>query len=326
MLWALFLWLSLVGSPQEPTYQYIIIDIDPTPLTGPLLASIFHSWHLYGQYFTTLESLPLAMESQSLWVIAGMFPNSEQIPESTGQMIEEYLQTVPNARFYLEGGDVFAWDPQTGFWDPKPWMGILQAEDSGFGDEILIGVENSLIPDWVGDTGIYTGEYSWVDQFSPDPNPPHGGTAEVVLLEPDMMGQGVIFRGIAYDQGSWKTMAFTMEAGGLTGTLNTAAFAYAILSFFDIPVEVVEDSLPSPAPRAGTIICTDGLLRLPDLGPGPARISLINASGRMIWTHRFPVILPKEIRLSHPPSGLFFLSVQTKAASRVLPVLFLRTP
>lgn len=297
--------------------DYIIIDVDYNHDTGPILHQLFQDWQLSGVYYTSLDSLSHVFSYRTLWLLAGIYSNNTQIPGSSGEIIEEFLQTVPDACLYLEGGDLWGFDPTVGYWNPLPWTGIEGAVDSGFGDMVLVGVENTLIPQFIYQTAVYTGEYSWMDQFWPYEVPPFGGVSEVVLIEGDYPHEPII-RSIAYDQGTWRTLSMVMEAGDLTGgSLQTEEFIYQVAKFFKLnPIKVEENT--SFTEHVDVKLMKNGLvISLPFSNLLYLRV--FDSSGRRVWnTVSGPA---KNITIEFPelPAGVYRVVILSKNLKKVVP-------
>ncbi len=267
--------------------DYLIIDVDPTPLSGPFIDNVLSGAGLVGTYSTSIGDLNTLGIYKSLWFIAGIFPNNTQIDPNSGSLIEAFLQAGGTA--YFEGSDLWGWDPGTGAWNILPWTGIVYAEDGSADLALFQGLDNTLIPD-INSTQnfLYTGENNWIDRLTPGPT--MGGTAEAVWYNPSI-GYNC---GVAYDQGTFKTFGQSFEMGGVSPLMGIQSppadsIVLYIAQFFGLLTDVEEtgiqpglrlflaDAYPNPATRQTTI--EFGLPQAMDVN-----LSVYDASGRLVTT------------------------------------------
>ncbi len=211
--------------------DYLIVDLDPTPGSGGVIDQKLMGLGYAGRYTTSPDYLVFDTLSQysTVWVFCGIFSNNTRITPEQGAQLEQYLQA--GGRLYIEGGDLWGFDPGSGGWDLLPWTGVASAED-GSGDLYTVeGAANALIPQVAGNSWAYGGENNWIDRLTPDANPPHGGTAEGYLQNPDAN----YFCGVAYDQGVWRTVGNSFELGGLSARAPLDSLVAWIMDFLYAP-------------------------------------------------------------------------------------------
>ncbi len=267
--------------------DYLIIDIDPTPLSGPFIDNVLSGAGLVGTYSTSLSDLNNLGIYKSLWLMAGIFSNNTQIDPSSGALIETFLQNGGTA--YFEGSDLWGFDPDFGGWNILPWTGIGYAEDGDADLSTFQGLDNTLIPQ-INSTQnyLYSGENNWIDRLTPGPT--MGGTAEAVWYNPSV-GYNC---GVAYDQGTWKTFSQSFEMGGVSPlvgiqSLSADSLVLYIAQFFGLLTDVEEsnnrpglrlylaDAYPNPVSGQTTI--EFGLPKAAEV-----HLSVYDASGRLVTT------------------------------------------
>jgi hypothetical protein len=180
--------------------HYYIWNPDPTPTPGQnmhaTLSGLGYSGDIGGALTTDLEMY------QSVFVCVGIYSNNYVIgsssPEATA--LVDYLQNQ-NGRMYLEGGDVWYYDPPSGY-NFCPLFGI-QAVSDGTGDMGPVIGEPSTFTE--GMNFNYGGENSWMDHINPT------GSGFLVFHD----GNNNYNCGIANDAGTYRTVGTSFELGML---------------------------------------------------------------------------------------------------------------
>jgi len=179
-----------------------------------------------GTYTTDTTYFWNLVNYRTVWVLLGVSPNTSVISPSQGSKLESYLSSGGN--LYVEGGDVFYWDPGHGGWQKiNDYMGTV-AQDDGTSDLGPIrGLENPLIPQIDGQSWDYEGGNDWIDHIEADPTPAYGGEAYNILQDADQY----YYTGVAYSQGTWRTLASTGQLGGYrAGTVPPETLVSWIIS------------------------------------------------------------------------------------------------
>jgi hypothetical protein len=195
----------------------------------------------YSGYYSTdlLVGGDLAMY-QAIFACVGIFANNYVVqtgsPEATA--LESYLNAGGN--MYLEGGDVWYYDPLGSGYNFCPLFGINAVED-GTGDG----------GPFVGEMGTFTdemyfqyaGENSYIDHIDPI------GTGFLIFHDEDNNYNC----GVANDAGTHKTVGLSFELGGLVdgaGYSTREALVQGIMNFFGITTGVEEiTKLDATSPR-----------------------------------------------------------------------------
>lgn len=99
---------------------------------------------------------------EGIFVVLGIYPNNHEIAagDPEGPALQTYLQN--GGRLYLEGGDCFNYDPETGGYNIRPWFGLNDGPD---GSADLFGVVG--LNDLSAFSFSYNGENNWMDELQP---------------------------------------------------------------------------------------------------------------------------------------------------------------
>lgn len=219
---------TAVANVYEGLVPYVIIDPDPSPLTGPYLNTKFQSWGLSGVYTTNPNAINADSLSlyQTAWICTGIYANYYPLTDAEATAIGTYLATGRMA--YVEGGD--AWGFVTSRTILCPLFGIdPNATQDGSSDLYTVtGQANGQIPQVAGNSWTYTGENNWIDRLGLYASPPNGGTVEGFLWNSAVS----YWTGSAYDQGTWKAVGLSHElAGNATGTVPTDSLLWWIATY-----------------------------------------------------------------------------------------------
>lgn len=204
-------------------FDYVVWDPTGDKSSGPIIQEALDRLGFTG---TTRESLPLDRldDFATLWVSFGIYAEnfvlaSEQ-PE--GPAIVNFM--AGGGCVYLEGGDVWAFDPGFGGFDFRPHFGV-SAVDDGVGDlGHVLGVEGEFSE---GMDFTYGGENSFVDHLNP--------TGDAFALFSNASPS--YHCGIAADTGTYRSVAASFEFAGLEDGVQPSTrdtLALLIMDFFGI--------------------------------------------------------------------------------------------
>ncbi len=261
--------------------DFLVLDLDPTPLTGPLLHTFLaDTLNLTGLYTTTYSPDLLAEMPyyKAIFVLLGIYSNNYRIEETDplAQALVSYL-VDDHGNLYMEGGDVWYYDPSVGGFDFAPYFGIQPLEDGSSDLGTVLGVPGSFAE---GMSFTYTGENNWIDRLE-------ATQGAVNLLE---NASPSYYCGVAYDntEADYKTVGLSLELGGLQAqSTEVSTLIRAILNFFGVITEVQEAGpvaqlrfalappRPNPAPGQATLA-----FALPQ--PGRVDLEVYDAAGRRI--------------------------------------------
>jgi hypothetical protein len=213
--------------------QYYIWNPDPTPTPGQNMHTILGSLGYSGDYGTTLAS-DLSLY-QVLFVCVGVYPNNYIIGASSAEAtrIVNYLQNQAG-RVYLEGGDVWYYDPlYQGGYNFNSLFGINATSD-GSGD--MGPVQGQAGTFTAGMLFNYGGENSYMDRISAS-----GSGAFLIFRDQNNSYDCGVARSVT---GSYKTVGTSFELGLLTdgsGVSTRAVLLDSIMHFFGCYVVGVEE-------------------------------------------------------------------------------------
>ena len=222
--------------------DFLILDLDPTPLTGPWLhAFLADSLDLVGVYATDagdyLEEIPYY---RSIFVLLGIYPNNTRIEsdDPLAQALVSYL-LESHGNLYMEGGDVWYFDPSVGAFDFGPYFGIDAIEDGSSDLGTVAGVPGTFAEGYLFS---YSGENNWIDHLEAAPGAQN-------LLENQ---SPEYYCAVAYDntEAGYRTVGASLELGGLEGQgeHSLGNFIKALLNFFGV-LTGVEETAGGPAYR-----------------------------------------------------------------------------
>jgi hypothetical protein len=210
-------------------FDYLVWDPTSDQSSGPVIAATLEGLSYTGTLRTDLP-LDRLDDYATLWVSCGMYAENYRVPggAAEGTAIVNYMSN--GGSVYLEGGDVWAFDPQTGGFDFRSYFGIAATVD-GTGDlSHVVGVPGEFTE---GMDFVYAGENAWVDHLVPSGH----GFALLSNSSP------AYHCGIAGDAGAYRTVGTSFEFGGLQDGAQPstkAALASAIMGFFLVqPPEVL---------------------------------------------------------------------------------------
>ena len=196
----------------------LIVDLDQTP-QGALLKSAIES--IYDGVVDLTTDFPEnnLLGRDAVFVLLGIFPENVIILPAGAPIFIDYINSGGN--LYMEGGDMWYWDPQYGGYDFGPEFGISGLQD-GSGDLTQIVGQGFL----EGYNWSYTGENNYIDRLAP--------TGNAVTIFSNETAMNPYDCGIANDSGDHRTIGTSFEITGLGGTNNLEDAVGDVLEFFDI--------------------------------------------------------------------------------------------
>lgn len=209
--------------------HYFIWNPDQSPAPGENMHSILTSLGYQGDYGTTLAS-DLSLY-QAVFVCAGVYPNNHVISNSSPEAnaLVDYLENH-GGRMYLEGGDVWYFDVQSGGYDFGPLFGINGTSD-GTGDMGPVIGENSVFT--TGMNFTYSGDNAYMDHINP------AGSGFLIFHD----GNDAYNCGVANDAGTYQTVGTSFELGLLVDGSQPSTRAVlldSIMHFFGITTGIAE--------------------------------------------------------------------------------------
>ncbi len=210
--------------------HYYIWNPDPTPGPGEIIHSTLGSIGYTGNYGLTLPTSDLDYYS-AVFVCVGIYANNYIISAGSAEAtaLVDYLNN--GGRMYLEGGDVWYYDPLYGGYDFGPLFGISATADGSSDAGPFAGQSGTFT---VGMNFNYAGENSYIDHISPT------GTGFLIFYDTD----NAYDAGVANDASLYRTCGLSFELGGLvdgSGVSTRAALLDSIMNFFGIYLVGVEE-------------------------------------------------------------------------------------
>ena len=257
--------------------HYYIWNPDPTPTPGEYMHTALAGVGYTGNYGLNLPVADLDVYS-AIFVCVGIYSNN-YILSATDPEVTALVDYVNNGgRMYLEGGDVWYYDPLYGGYDFGPLFGINATADGSSDGGPYAGQASTFT------TGMnfgYTGENNWMDHISPT------GTGFLIFRDSNNSYDA----GVANDAGTYRTVGCGFELGALTDASppsTRAALLDSIMRFFGIDLVGIEENTqtsvgvlslqPYPNPFRGRI---DIHYTLP-ANVTQAQFKIFDAAGRLV--------------------------------------------
>lgn len=315
----------MVGS-----YDYLVWNPDPTPSSGETIDNILASLDFSGQYATTIEQEDDLNVYKTIFVCTGVFPNKYVIMAGSYEpsMLVDYV--YDGGRLYLEGGDVWCYDPSILFGYDFCWLFRIDPVFDGTGDMGPVVGQSGTFTE--GMNFIYDGENAYMDRIDT--------TGTGVLIFKD--GDNDYGCGVANDGGIYKTLGTSFQLGGLVdsgGVSTKTVLLDSIMQFFDILPTGVEE-----------ITKSDVMLPKLTLHPNPFRdiveisyaigresggeaLEIYDATGRLVKSFRLApdALRSTQIRWDGTDnqnrklsSGVYFIRLEIKDYRETEKVILLR--
>jgi len=191
----------------------LIVDLDGNTNSGLTMQDAIANNDLVAEYMTSFPA-DLSLYS-SIFVCLGIFDDNHILSSNEGQSLADYLNSGGN--LYIEGGDTWYYDEQTAV---HSMFGINATSD---GENDLSTVTGQTGTFTEGMSFTYSGDNNWIDHIEPT-----GSAFKIFDNQSPAYGTGV-----AYDEGTFKTIGCSHEFGGLDDGVNTKEeLMGAYLEFF----------------------------------------------------------------------------------------------
>ena len=204
-------------------FDYLVWDPTDDQSSGPVIAATLADRQYTGALRQTLP-IDRLDDYATLWVSLGVYAENYVVDSdgNEGPAIVAFMNNGGNV--YLEGADVWAYDPQLGGFDFAPHFSLGATQD-GTGDLYhVVGVAGTIAD---GMDFLYVGENSFIDHLQPVAN----GVALLGNSAP------AYTCGVAGDTGTYRTVGASFELGGLddgVGPSTKADLARVIMDFFGV--------------------------------------------------------------------------------------------
>ncbi|UCG31311.1 MAG: T9SS type A sorting domain-containing protein [candidate division WOR-3 bacterium] len=205
--------------------HYYIWNPDPTPTPGQNMHSVLGGLGYSGDIGASLAS-DLTLY-QSVFVCVGIYASNFVINSGSAEAtaLVNYLQNQ-DGRVYLEGGDVWYYDPLGGGYNFCPLFGISAVSDGSDDMGPVLGETGTFT---AGMNFNYAGENNWMDHINAT------GSGFVVFRD----GNNNYNCGVANDAGTYRTVGTSFELGMLVdGAVPStrAVLLDSVMHFFGITV------------------------------------------------------------------------------------------
>jgi hypothetical protein len=212
-------------------YDYLIWNPDPTPLSGQMIDSVLTALNYTGIHTVVLPESNL-MLYQAIFICLGVYPQKHIVSDTSyeASVIVDFLNE--GGRVYLEGGDVWVYDPQyhNGY-DFGPLFGIDGVSDGSNDMGPVLGIASTFTDQMVFE---YNGANNYMDRINPN------GSGFLIFRD-SIPGYNC---GIANDAGMYKAVGTSFELGGLvdgSSVSTKATLLDSIMHFFGIlPTGIAE--------------------------------------------------------------------------------------
>ena len=270
---------------------------------------------------------------QSVFVCVGIYANNYVINSSSPEAsaLVDYLQNQ-NGRMYLEGGDVWYYDPPTGY-DFGPLFGIQGVSDGSSDMGPVIGEPSTFTQ---GMNFNYGGENSWMDHINPT------GSGFLVFHD----GNNSYNCGVANDVGTYQTVGTSFELGMLVDAAvpsTREVLLDSIMKFFGINTSgtgVQEYTKVSGVPlhTALAALYPNPGIRVMSIRYQLAResrvtLSMYDAAGRVVRTFNDGLKEPGYYTVTWDgrddigrkvPAGVYFVKLETADYNKVEKAVILK--
>jgi hypothetical protein len=312
--------------------NYFIWNPDITPSSGETIHGLLMNLNYNGNYSTTL-STALYMY-KIVFVCVGVWPNNYVIHENSPEAAALVNFADNGGRLYLEGGDVWYFDPQTNNgYDFASLFGLNAVAD---GIDNMGPLDGQPATFTQGMYFTYPGENQYMDHISPSAS----GSFAVFHDANDNFDCG-----IAYDAGYYKTIGFSFELGGLadgTPPSTRAVLIDSIMHFFGVYAGIEEQInkplvpqftftvFPNPARR--TVAISYSCNNLGAHTEDKTTITIYDISGRQVKkfmcapaTHPYITLMwnGQDDKGREVPEGVYFVHLRSSIHTLTQKIIFL---
>jgi hypothetical protein len=296
-------------------FHFMVWDPTADQSSGPVIVETLSSLGYAGHYS---QALPVARldRYQVLFVSVGIYDGNYVVGQNSPEAMAIVEMLGRGGNVYLEGGDVWYYDPGIGGHNFNALFGLNATGDGTSDMQQVLGQGGTFTE---GMSFYYAGENNWMDHIVPIYS-----AVQIFKNSSPVYGCGV-----AYDAGGYKTIGTSFEFAGLTDGASPstkAELAEAIMTFFiggTVDVEeqgaplLVSDLVAHPNPfNPATEI------HLANAEAGHVALTIYDTSGRRVrtladevlaegpWTFRWD---GRDQRGRQLASGVYFLRLDSPA-------------
>ena len=210
----------------HPAPGILIWEADHSPISGDAQLEALGRNGLASIVSTDLFSCGDLSYFDAVFVNLGICPTNYFIVENSPEAMALLTYIYEGGNLYLEGGDVWAFDPYLGGHDFAPYFGIHPTNDGTQDLYSVSGEANTLMPDLEGMWFDYIGGHDYIDHIMPIP------PAELVFRNAENDDPIGVAKTNTY---GGRTLGTSFEFGGLVDGENTKTeLMAAIVEFFDL--------------------------------------------------------------------------------------------
>ena len=211
----------IVTLKNNNTISVAIIDLDGNYNSGSEMQTAIEANGILVEYMTGFP--PDLSIYTSVFVCLGIYSYNHILTSFEGQLLADFLNNGGN--LYMEGGDTWYYDPPT---IVHSMFNIFPEADGANNLGTINGMNGTFTE---GMSFNYSGENSWIDHIS-------AISPAFDILENQSPNYGT---GVAYDEGSYRTIGTSHEFGGLddgTSPTTKEELMAEYLNFFGIPTSL----------------------------------------------------------------------------------------
>jgi hypothetical protein len=301
--------------------HYLVWNPDPTPESGEAIDEILTSLGYSGNISTTLPTAELDYY-YAVFVCVGIYSNNYIIDISSAEASALVDFVTSGGRMYLEGGDVWYYDPpyQSGY-DFGPLFGINASADGTSNLGPVVGLATTFTE---GMNFTYDGENNYIDHIDPT------GTGFTIFRD----GNDAYNCGVASDAGTYQTVGMSFELGSLvdgSGVTRRDTLLERIMNFFGLNLVVAEENSSNTAVVSNIKLTPNPFrnsitIRWQNVNSAvPTRITIYDATGRAVKQYdevslrhvQHAVWDGRDNRGNALASGIYFVHVETEQQKTV---------
>ncbi len=219
----------------------LILDLDPNASSGPVMGTALAD---NGMSYEYLTAFPADLNLyRSVFVCLGIYSSNHVLTSAEGTDLANYL--INGGNLYIEGGDTWYYDSQTTV------HGMFNIDGTSDGTSDMSTVTGQTGTPTEGMSFTYSGENNWMDHL--DAISP----AQLILENQATTPYGT---GVAYDEGTYKTIGTSHEFGGLVDGASPSTkseLMYQYLEFFGLTGFAVNLTAFLEGPFLTTEMATD---------------------------------------------------------------------
>ncbi len=213
------------------SYHYMVWNPDPTPAPGTAMHTALTNLGYTGTYSTSLLTDTDLEMYRAVFICVGIYPYNYVISATSPEATALTAYMAAGGNVYLEGGDVWYYDPLGSGYNFCPLFGINATADGTSDGGPFLGQNTTFTEEM---SFNYAGENSYIDHISPT------GTGFLIFRDGDQLYDC----GVANDANAgYKTVGLSFELGGLvdaSAPSTREALLDSIMHFFGITTGIDE--------------------------------------------------------------------------------------